>query len=154
MLENWSQSLQSLTLFYRELLLPLKDSLPDLPAESYLEREEDPLWHLGHACFDCARALIFAFDPKNPLVFLYDELFLGLNARHPWGQVRPGWEELILWWERVLGEVEEQLPRYDQAPLSVIVLDRYPLHTARQAWDYALFHTGFHLGRVHQLLGW
>ena len=151
---RWLESLGSLTLFYKELLLPLKDSLPQVPADSYLEREEDPLWHLGHACFDCARALLLAYGQSLDTVHRHQELYLGLNARHPWDSPRPEWAALVDWWEQVLKEVELALKLYDQSPQEIIILDQYPLTTARKAFDYVLFHSGFHIGRVHQLLGW
>jgi len=120
----------------------------------YQEREEDPYWHLGHACFDLSRVLIQPYGRKDDLSSRYGMIFFGPNAHKPWEEQPPGWEELANWWEEVLDKIEGRLPSYEDKPQFIVTLDELKVETAGQAWDYALFHTGFHLGRIHQLIGW
>ena len=148
----WLSHLRALKLFYQSLLLPLEDSLPPWDGDA-LEREEAPIWHLGHACFDLCRVLLQPYGDRE-LSGRYGEIFLGLNAHQPWEAEPPHRGELIQWWEASLERIEEYLPRYQGAPQFVLVLDEWPIETPAQAWEYALFHTGFHLGRIHQMIGW
>ncbi|OGG94020.1 MAG: hypothetical protein A2508_05595 [Candidatus Lambdaproteobacteria bacterium RIFOXYD12_FULL_49_8] len=147
--------LESLRLFYEELLLPLEVPLAHWP-EPEEERELSPLWHLGHMAEEVARVLVSPFDKESNLPHQFSGKFQGSLAQDAWRGPWPEFDEIKAWWETLfmglasLEELHQTNPAIDPA----IDLGGHPLASAQEAWDYALFHTGFHLGRVHQLVGW
>lgn len=145
----------SLKLFYNELLVPTAAHMKELADTNFDQMDEDPLWHLGHIANDLCRVLLTPFGQVEPPANKFGELYLGLGSWNPWpNKTRPEFEEITDWFdeiftaiERLHGDKQTELPE----PFK---MERMHITKTSEAWDYALFHTGLHIGRVHQMLGW
>lgn len=153
--EDCATSRAMLRWMYDELAKPMEEGLKFYqPPEPDEERQAHLLWHFGHAASDLARALVDPFGPDPALSAPYGEDFRGFKAHLPWEQGPPGFGELSQWWEGLFGALTLLTPHYAKALAAPVDLGDRQIQSPRQAWDYALFHTGFHLGRCHQMLGW
>ncbi|MDX2472033.1 MAG: hypothetical protein QNL04_15795 [SAR324 cluster bacterium] len=146
---------ESLKLFYTALLVPTAAHMKELNTADFEQKDEDPLWHLGHVANDLCRVLLVPFGVTEGPANKFGDVFLGLGSWNPWPiGARPEFEELITWFEEIF-EVIEELHGNKQTKLpESFKLERMVVTTTGEAWDYALFHTGLHIGRVHQMLDW
>jgi hypothetical protein len=136
------------------LLSPLPEKA-NAPIDVGAPRADDMVWQVGHAAFDATRALVLPFDPQNPLASRFGEEFHGKLSRKPWTSARPAFSDVASWWREILDASERTLDERDLATLLPAPIDftAYSVSTLEEAYDYALYHSSFHLGRAHQIAG-
>lgn len=135
------------------LLGPLKQRTP-FPIQSGAPRAADPLWQIGHAAFDAERALVIPPVPQEHMGASLGENFHGRNAADPWDSGRrPQFSEVETWWKFVLLAGEQTLSRYpmDMRFAEPIEFTACTVRTLEEAFNYALYHTAFHLGRAWEI---
>ncbi|MDT8448271.1 MAG: hypothetical protein RRB13_15360 [bacterium] len=155
MSQDFETSFKMLRWMFEDLALPIGDGLEYYQAPGpQEERQAHLLWHVGHAASDLARALIDPYQPDLQLSAPWGDEFRGFNAHLPWPEGPPDFFALIDWYEGLFAAIKTLMPRYQRSLVLPVDLGDRQVRTAREAWDYVLFHTGFHLGRCHQLLDW
>ena len=154
-MNSYQQSFASLKVLLAELALPMADSLPLYEAPDPEDpREDHVLWHFGHAIQDVARGLV---EPSHRWAAPFGDLFLGPRGKDPFEGPIPEFQAIWDWYERLCQHIEPILEHWKEEgelPEPFELFDGTLYHTRREVMDYVLFHSGLHIGRCHQLLGW
>ena len=135
------------------LLAPLRAA--ELRPPSNLQpRETDPLWQIGHAAFDACRALVSPFDNQDETTARFTDHFHGKRNRDPWNGERPETPAVLEWWNEILAKAEKTLTARSLAESlpEPVEFTAYTVHTLDEAYDYAVYHTSFHLGVAQGVL--
>ncbi len=136
------------------LMFPLKNH-EFAEIEATQPRSADPLWHIGHTAFDASRALVLPFGNGWAPADSFKEEFHGLNSTRPWSKERPEFSEIAKWWEEVLVNADHTmstLPLDEPLPAK-IAFTAYSVSTLREAYDYVIYHSSFHIGVARGMLG-
>lgn len=135
--------------------IPILEWSQPHPASS--SRGEDPAWHIGHITADYARSIVTPLTGDASLETRYDAAqFKTSGQAEPWRSLTPTMQDMINWFidvdvaARILIEQTPGTHRFDQ----MIDFFTTTAETLEEAILYMIQHNAFHMGKVHQIIGY